>query len=186
MKYRVLKESVIEGVHFCPGQKYKPSKYMSEQALHNLIMYRFIEEIKDGTWEPKQGEVYEYISDRGSLENTKEYGTGVDEFRANIGNKFKFNSGDSNKALKWLKAFKVLRDDTKGFKPDWKDKEQGEWCVYYDSETGKLDTDCPTPWKSELIHFATEADAKESIKAHRSEWLRFLNIEEENETSNGK
>ena len=83
------------------------------------------------------------------------------------------------KASDWFKAVAVLRDDTKGFKANWKDPDQKVWVVRYDRCGGKLVIDFFTQWDFRaVIPFATKADAEASIENHKREWLTFFNVEE--------
>lgn len=53
MRYRVLKECVIESKYRAVGDTYCQGKYMPLEALMALIDNGFIEKAKDKAWEPK-------------------------------------------------------------------------------------------------------------------------------------
>lgn len=81
------------------------------------ILEDWFEKIEDaGPWRPKDGERYWTISGLGDCHEASWNDNGLDLARYDIGNYFKTRE-DAVKATEWLKAFKVLRDDTKGFKP---------------------------------------------------------------------
>lgn len=149
------------------------------------ILKDWFKEVDDpnGRWEPKEGDWYYYV-------NYYDPGTSVDYVRwaddeydraaLSIGNVYK-TENEAEKAAEWLKARKVLFDDAKGFKPNWKDAQEPKWSVvwywvgihkglvidYDNSETYG-----PGPF------FATVEDAEASIKAHEKEWKIYLGVEE--------
>lgn len=93
-----------------------------------------------------------------------------------LGNYFETKE-EAKKHLEWLKARAVLIEDTKGFKPDWTDFNQMKYHVQYDYEDCEFGV-----WSSSFnkyceIHFATEEDAENSIKAHEKEWKIYLGVE---------
>lgn len=90
-----------------------------------------------------------------------------------LGNYFETKE-KAEKHFEWLKAREVLIQDTKGFKPDWNDFNQMKYHVQYDYEDCEFGV-----WSSSFnkyceIHFATEEDAKNSIKEHEEEWKIYL------------
>ena len=107
----------------------------------------------------------------------REAGWDIDTARYAAGNYFK-TCDEARKAANWIKSFAVLRDDAKGFKPDWGDVEQVKWCVYYDHDGDELSIDVWHTCQDSILSFATGADAKASIKNHRQEWLTFFGMEE--------
>lgn len=149
-----------------------------------LLRNKFIEEVNDEPWKPKEDEEYWLIYSDGcvSFSSWQEHDIS-DQNRLDIGNCFQTKE-QAEKALEWLKAFKVLRDDTKGFKPDWRNKEQPKWQVYLDMfcddgrKLGELLWEDERYYHDSTIYFATEADANESIKNHEKEWRIFLGVEE--------
>ena len=138
-------------------------------------------------YEDCEGPVYYYfIQDDGRIGcdavESYNYKSKVVEERKSIGNYFEARE-EAEKAFAWLKARKVLFDDAKGFKPDWRDTEQRKWSVCYDcvededeeelySDFNDVVNDTPGPY------FATKGDADLSIAVHRKEWLTYLGVEE--------
>lgn len=118
MKYKVLKECVIESKYHAVGDIYHQGRCMTLKALMALIDNGFIEGIKDEPWKPKEGELYHYVACNGLFRSARWVGCTEDRNRLEMGNCFK-NTLIAGKAAAWLRAFKVLRDDAKGFKPDW-------------------------------------------------------------------
>lgn len=137
------------------------------------ILEDWFEEIEDaGPWRPKDGERYWTISGLGDCHETSWDDNGLDLARYDIGNYFKTRE-DAVKATEWLKAFKVLRDDTKGYKNDgW----QKNYFVYLNAAKQLCIIDDGSEVSSPII-FRTEDDAEDSIMKHRKEWLTFLGVE---------
>ena len=81
----------------------------------------------------------------------------------------------AEKAVEWLKARKVLFDDAKGFKPNWKDDQEFKWSVIWDCYGIRLFANfCFSETSSPGPYFATKEDAEASIKAHEKEWKIYL------------
>lgn len=153
------------------------------------ILKDWFKEVDDpnGRREPKEGDVYCYIQARANgIGITSWTDDDFDRGANEIGNVFR-TEDEAKKAVEWLKARKVLFDDAKGFKPNWKDEKERKWSVYLDwgwtEEDGcrfeGLDADYdvfevygPGPY------FATKEDAEASIKAHKKEWKVYLGVEE--------
>ena len=92
------------------------------------------------------------------------------------GNCFKTRD-EANELLEWLKARKTLLDDTKGFNPNWKDKEQIKSYVYYDVDNRKFYTDSYYATNNGVnIWFEGEGDAEESIEKHEKEWRIYMGL----------
>lgn len=181
MKYRVLKEMVGQS-----GTLYRPSAVIvknrelneDEAAFYgSLVRYGFIEEIKDEPWKPKPGQRVHCVLEHGKVDSFVWFNEESYLQMLAIGNCFQ-TEDQAEKAVEWLKAFKVLRDDAKGFKPNWEDDHQYKYAVWYNHTTKELGLDERIDGQEAIIYFATAADAKESIKKHEKEWLTFLNIEE--------
>lgn len=145
----------------------------------SLLDNGFVEEIVDTAWKPKKGDLYYYVCSTGEPDSWWCDVNMVDAGRASIGNCFKTRE-EAKKAVDWLKAFKVLRDDTHGYRVR---KNTGMvWMVVYDVYTETLTIrwlgtaaaycDIHTP-----ILFKTEEDAQQSIDKHTAEWKTFLGVE---------
>lgn len=145
------------------------------------ILEDWFEEIpEDEPWVPVKGDSYYYIDDIGVVCKTwwDNSISGVDQMRYILGNCFKAEE-EAKRAVKWLKARKVLMDDTRGFKP-----KRGELnvYVYYNLDvdgSGRLRTCAGLMSINSPITFASVSDAVKSIKKHKAEWLTYLGVEEE-------
>lgn len=106
-----------------------------------------------------------------------------------MGNYFKTEK-EAEAAVKYLKALATVRDDAKGFTPDWnKPDEQSRWvvCFVHKSLPPKLevvyDNNLDYQFNSifGLPYFRTENDAEASIKKHRKEWETIFGVKDETE-----
>lgn len=143
---------------------------------YNILDSGWFEELPDERkqWRAKEGERYWFMEEDGRVADDHDDKVGTDDRRYRLGNYFKTEE-EAQKAADWLKAFAVLRDDTKGFKPDWRDGSQLRWGVEYNYDTNRLSVYLTFGIQSGVIYFATQDDAEESIKAHERQWRTFLN-----------
>lgn len=146
--------------------------------------YEDCEAPKPETWEPRVGEVVWTIAGFSKAMVFNKWWANDDNDMAAlaIGNVFRTEE-EAEKALGWLKARKVLFDDTKGFKPNWENATDPKWVVYYEVWSGEArNGQLCTEWGTGLVypgpHFATAEDARASIKAHEKEWKIYLGVEE--------
>lgn len=84
----------------------------------------------------------------------------------------------TKKYLKYLKAKEIIKQDTKGFKPDWNNGDETNFFGYWDfilEEPGHgLDYRAKTP----NIYFQSPKDIKESFAKHPEEWKTYLTYEQ--------
>lgn len=147
---------------------------------YNILDSDWFEELPEGYKRCRayKGDLYWYVSSyseaRNATYSSMELYCSTDDYRYSIGNYFK-TKAEARKAVNWLKAVATLRDDTKGFKPDWEDSNQNKWHVLYNHVGKELDCNCARVFQAELLYFATREDAEKSIKAHERQWLTFFN-----------
>ena len=84
----------------------------------------------------------------------------------------------TKKYLKYLKAKEIIKQDAKGFKPDWNNGDETKFFGYWDfilEEPGHgLDYRAKTP----NIYFQSPKDIKESFEKHPEEWKAYLTYEQ--------
>ena len=91
---------------------------------------------------------------------------------------------EAEKYLEYLKAKTVIKQDTKGFKPNWNDTKQIKYSCSYDEDrfTGygcvKPVIEKTSTKMGALIYFKSEEDIKESLKKHPEEWRKYLFYEQ--------
>lgn len=146
--------------------------------FYNILDSDWFEEVPEyERWRADERGEYWHIGSCGVATDGYDDRGVVDSMRYEFGNYFK-TEAEAQKAAEWLKAFAVLRDDTKGFKANWKDGSQLRWGVEYNYDTNRLSVYLTFGIQDGVIYFATEDDALESIKKHEREWLTYLNVEE--------
>lgn len=131
-----------------------------------------LEELKNKKWKPEVGEIYHYISNRGStLCETNDNFPG-DEDRFNIGNYFKTHEEaefevERIKVLEELKKFSYEFSDE-----EWEYGDFDKFILYYNYETNEIDIDCFWNCKYDSIHFKTKEDAEKAIDKIGEERLK--------------
>lgn len=156
--------------------------YMSSTLVKfNILDSDWFEEIPEEHERRRAdiGEYYWYSDSLGALYTTTEQADDIDNARFTIGNYFK-TEREAEKALDWLKAFTILRDDTKGFKPDWKN-ETGKYLVVHDSRIKKLWVYSDSRHQNGTIYFKSREDAEASIEKHEREWWTYFGVEDKEE-----
>lgn len=85
---------------------------------------------------------------------------------------------ETKKYREYLKAKEVIKQDAKGFKPDWQNADEERYC-------GKWDFDDEIPhisilniFKAPQIYFKSKKDIQESFKKHPEEWKTYLTYEQ--------
>lgn len=142
------------------------------------ILEDWLEEIPEGEpWVPAKGEKYWYVCSYGGSGNTTWDGMAIDFGALKLSNCFKTEE-EAKKAVRWLEARKVLMDDTKGFKPNWKDVEGPKYYVYCGHVLGFFSIGETFRCQLGEIHFSSKEDAEKSIQKHRDEWLTYFGVEE--------
>lgn len=120
---------------------------------------------------------YYYITDDGNVDFVVEEEPNLSRRRKAIGNIFETRE-EAEKHLEYLKAKTVIKQDTKGFKPDWNDKDETKYWGYWDFYHNKLDYDWDYGAKRVGILFKTIKDIEESFKKHPEEWRTYLTYEQ--------
>ena len=81
---------------------------------------------------------------------------------------------EAEEYLAYLKAKEVIRQDTKGFKPDWNNPSQKKIFGYYNLIDKTLCYFDIGENMESKIFFKSEEDIKESFKKHAKEWRTYL------------
>lgn len=115
---------------------------------------------------------YSYFS---SSKNTRqEYIRFIEKYKS-VGNYFETRE-EAEKYLEYLKAKAIIKQDTKGFTPNWKNCEN-KYYGYWNSGENSIDYLVSYVTKYSDICFKTEEDIKESFKKHPKEWKTYLTYE---------
>ena len=101
----------------------------------------------------------------------------LDKNRKAIGNYFE-TIEEAEKYLEYLKAKEVIKQDTKGFKPDWDNPSQKRFFGYYNLIDKKLCYFNAGENMESKIYFGSKEDIKESFEKHPEEWKTYLTYEQ--------
>lgn len=120
---------------------------------------------------------YFYIDSRGDIEYSRnEWNEDVVEDHKLIGNYFETKE-EAEKHLEYLKAKVIIKQDTKGFKPNWNDEEERKYYGYWYFENNIIDWKLLYVSKENNIYFKSSEDIKESFEKHPEEWKTYLTYE---------
>lgn len=100
-----------------------------------------------------------------------------EEESKSVGNCFETRE-EAEKYLEYLKAKAIIKQDTKGFTPDWHNVYELKFYGYYDTEDDALSEAWVHTVKRSIIYFKSVEDIKESFKNHPNEWKTYLTYEQ--------
>lgn len=184
-KYRLLKDSPFakEGVIFQEWTGERSGK--KEKVLvstNNLTTSLWVEDVKNfDEWfeEVKELKQIYYVDNLGGYVSKLEpinFPKLIANLKA-VGSYFETRE-EAEKYLEYLKAKEIIKQDTKGFKPDWKNKTQAKYFGCWDSLMERKRFDYEYTFKNSEIYFQSEEDIKESLKKHPEEWKTYLTYEQ--------
>lgn len=94
-----------------------------------------------------------------------------------IGNYFETEE-EAEAYLKYLKAKAVIKQDTKGFKPDWNNDDENKYLGFWDLDEDKLDWLPRNIFIEATIYFKSREDIEGSFNKHPEEWKTYLTYEQ--------
>lgn len=124
----------------------------------------------------------DYLTFSFDEEDRQKYKDIIEEEKS-VGNYFETRE-EAEKYLEYLKAKAIIKQDTKGFKPNWNDTKQIKYSCSYDEDrfTGygcvKPVIEKTSTKMGALIYFKSEEDIKESLEKHPEEWREYLFYEQ--------
>ena len=121
-------------------------------------------------------DIIKFINYTYSDETEQEYIKKKEECKS-VGNFFE-NREEAEKYLEYLKAKAIIKQDTKGFTPDWHNVYELKFYGYYDTEDDALSEAWVHTVKRSIIYFKSVEDIKESFKNHPEEWKTYLTYEQ--------
>ena len=163
-----------------PGEDIPQDPQFTIQDIDNFD--EWFEEIKEPTdsihWKPQRGDKIWYLDENGNTNFTYFDEDGSYHLsRFEFGNTYR-TSQECEKARERRLAEVRLRQ-TSDFKPDFENG-NGGWVVFYsyaDKELHSMRDSCTD--SGELVRYATEEDAKKSIRENERDWKIFFGIKEE-------
>lgn len=184
-KYRLLKDSPFakEGVIFQEWTGERSGK--KEKVLvstNNLTTSLWVEDVKNfDEWfeEVKELKQIYYIDNLGSYVSKLEpinFPKLIENLKA-VGSYFETRE-EAEKYLAYLKAKAVIKQDTKGFKPEWSSDWQLKFSGYWNCNKNEAVVTWTISNKSSEIYFNSREDVEESFKKHPEEWKTYLNYEQ--------
>lgn len=182
-RYKLLKDipfvkaGEIFGLHR-GGIKDFITLFKGDEEVYTIKVSENVSEMFNEWFEEiKDPEEYFYISSSGDIEYSKsEWNKEVIEPQKLIGNFFETKE-EAEKYLEYLKAKVIIKQDTKGFKPDWKDIAEDKYYGFWDTSAKKLDWIRISILQDDRIYFETKNDIKESFEKHPEEWKTYLTYE---------
>ena len=151
--------------------------YKNDEEIYQFKVGENVSEMFDEWFEEIVGRFY-YVDEKGIISTVFEDYRHTDiHLRQEIGNYFKTKE-EAEKYLGYLKAKVIIKNDTKGFKPNWNNYDEVKYYGYWDFCKNKLDYDWGYETKRVEIFFKTIEDVKESFEKHPKEWKVYLTYEQ--------
>lgn len=94
------------------------------------------------------------------------------DLQKEIGNHFE-TTKETQECIAYLKARAIIKQDTKGFKPDWSNYEH-KFCGAWDLLSNRLFFHPIMTSKQSTIYFRTKEEIEESFAKHPDEWKTYL------------
>ena len=85
---------------------------------------------------------------------------------------------EADRKLAYLKAKAIIKQDAKGFKPDWTNEDEQKFYGYWDCEDDTPDWGTLYITKENSIYFKSKETIEESFKEHPNEWKTYLTYEQ--------
>lgn len=119
---------------------------------------------------------YYYIDDMGRIQSAEAEGWELPfRLRKMMGNRFETEL-ETEAYIDYLLAREVIKEDAKGFKPNWQDYDQPKFSLSYDDGCYNYETSFAE--KTSTIYFGTKDDMSESLDKHPEEWKTYLTYEQ--------
>lgn len=110
-------------------------------------------------------------------ENTRQEYIRFTEKYKSVGNYFETKE-EAEKYLEYLKAKAIIKQDTKGFKPNWTNYDEQKYLGFWDLDEDKLDWLLRNIFIESTIYFKSREDIEESFEKHPNEWKTYLTYEQ--------
>lgn len=151
---------------------------VNEDNITTILWINDIENFDEWFEEIQELKKYYYIGSMGHVESAEAKGWELSlKLRKMMGNYFETEL-EAERYINYLLAKEVIKQDAKGFKPDWKDFEQPKFYAVWNFYSDTLEWINSPDIKSSTISFATKEDIEESFKKHPDEWKNYLTYEQ--------
>ena len=150
--------------------------YRNEEQIHQFKVGNNASEMFDEWFEEvKESKRYYFIGGLGYIGSDTVDGL-TEKYRQELCNYFETQE-EAEKYLEYLKAKAIIKQDTKGFKPNWKNPSQKRFFGYYNLIDKKLCYFNAVENMESKIYFKSEEDIEESFKKHPEEWKTYIDYE---------
>lgn len=156
-------------------KKANPEDY--EETCFGFKMNFFLDNFEEWFEELPDLNEYFYITDDGKVDFVVEENHNLSQRRMAIGNIFKTQE-EAEKRIDYLKAKTILKQDTKGFKPNWADEDEYKYSAYWNINRSEPDYDTTISERGAKIFFRNQKQIEESFKKHPEEWKTYLTYEQ--------
>lgn len=119
---------------------------------------------------------YDYSFFQSSKNTKQEYVRFIKKYKS-IGNYFETRE-EAEKYIEYLKAKVIIKQDTKGFKPDWENNSERKYLGFWDFDEDRPDWMPRNSFKEATIYFKSHEDIEESLEKHPEEWKVYLTYEQ--------
>ena len=160
-----------------PGEDIPEDPQFAIQDIDNFD--EWFEEMEEPTdsahWKPKIAEKYFYINEYGDVEWEVWNDDDVDNRLMAMG--LVYRTEEECEEARDRRLAEVRLSQTSDFEPDFENG-SGGWVVFYsyaDKELHSMRDSCTD--SGELVRYATEEEAKRSIRENREDWLIYFGVD---------
>lgn len=151
--------------------------YRNEEQIHQFKVGDNASEMFDEWFEEvEELKRYYFIGGLGYIGSDTVDGS-TEKYRQELCNYFETQE-EAEKYREYLKAKSIIKQDTKGFKPDWSNKEQYKYYGYLDLREHKPIWNVSNIAKTVNIYFESRQLLEESFEKHPKEWKTYLTYEQ--------
>lgn len=153
----------------------------SELERFPNILTEWFEEIQEPTnssnWKPKKGDQVFLLGGNGQIFSSSWVGANSDNKWLEFGNTYRTEEECEKARERRLAEVRLQR--TSDFKPDFENG-NGGYVICYDYNSKELRAyDIGDEDSGEPVRYATEEDARKSIKENERDWLTYFGVKEE-------
>ena len=85
---------------------------------------------------------------------------------------------ETERHIDYLMAKEIIKQDTKGYKPDWNNEHEAKFFGYWNLIDEEIGCNIQYGTKSTEIYFQSKEDIEESFEKHHEEWKTYLTYEQ--------
>lgn len=179
-RYKLLKDLPFAKAGEIFGDQYEDGILTFYHQNRTIDIYKTdIENFEEWFEEVRAFGEYYYVIDVGHVGYLEDgsYRPNDTLGRVKIGNIFETRE-KAEEYLAYLKAKEIIKQDTKGFKPNWRDKDEDRFMGCWDFKRKRALFDYGDAFKTPEIYFKSREDISESFKKHPEEWKTYLTYEQ--------